>query len=330
MAVVGVALVAWPAVRAQNPFLGKWNITTTGDTPGQVYWIEIKEASGQLSGMILERAGNPNPLGVVKVEDGELIVHRGTPEQPGTIYRGRLEGGKLVGYHMVRSGGGRRGADPSQPAPPVTERKVTWVGVRPPAWPAANANGRHTYGAPVSLFDGKSLDGWSGPNGSPPKGWSVENGAMTNQDTGSGNIVSAQKFFDFKIDAEYVLAHESNSGIYLRGRYELQILDDAELTTGRPDFGHMAIYGRTPPSVKAGKPAGEWQTMQAIIVANRVTVTLNGQRVHDNAVIEGVTGGVLDNNETEPGPIFIQGDHRKITIRKLVVTPITRAGTGQF
>jgi hypothetical protein len=325
VAIVGVSLVAWPSALEQNPFLGKWNITTT-EPPGQVYWLEIKETNGQLSGMILERAGNPNPLGVVKIENGELVVHRGSVEQPGTVYRGRLDGDTLVGYHMVRTGGARRGADPTQPAPPVTERKVTWVGVRPPAWPAANANGRHTYGAPVVLFDGKSLDGWAGQGSSQPKGWSVENGAMTNQDSGSGNIVSAQKFQDFKIEAEYVLAHESNSGIYLRGRYELQILDDATQAGSRPDFGHMAIYGRTAPLVRASRPAGEWQTMEAIVVANRVTVTLNGRRVHDNAVIEGVTGGALDNNEADPGPILIQGDHRKITIRRLVVTPITSAG----
>lgn len=325
---VGVSLaLLTPVAPAQNPFLGKWNITTTGEGAGAVYWLEIKEAGGQLTGMILERAGNPNPLGTIKVENGELIVQRSRPDQPpSTEYRGRIEGDKLVGYHMVRSGGARRGADPTQPAPPITERKVTWVGARPPAWPAANANGRHTYGAPVALFDGKSLDGWGSQGAGPVKGWSVEDGAMTNQDSGSSNIVSAPKFLNFKVEAEYKLDHDSNSGIYLRGRYELQILDDAAATTGRPDFGHMAIYGRTPPSVKASKPAGEWQTMEAIVVANRVTVTLNGQRVHDNAVIEGVTGGALDNNEAEPGPILIQGDHRKITIRKLVVTPITSAG----
>ena len=86
----------------------------------------------------------------------------------------------------------------------------------------------------------------------------------------------------------------------------------------------MAIYGRTAPSVRAGKGPDEWQSMEAIVVANRVTVILNGQRVHDNAVIEGITGGALDNDELAPGPILVQGDHSKVWVRKLVVTPITQ------
>jgi photosystem II stability/assembly factor-like uncharacterized protein len=325
-AAVAVALVAPARSSVQNPFLGKWNITTTGEAAGAVYWLEIRDEGGRLTGMILERVGNPNPLGVVKIESGELVVQRGRPDQPiGPEYRARVEGGRLVGYHFERRGGGRRGGDPAAPAPAPAARKVTWIGVRPPAWPPANASGAHTYGAPVALFDGKSLDGWGVQNPGRPMGWSVENGALTNQDSGSNNLVSTQKFMDFKIEAEYKLDAGSNSGIYLRGRYELQILDDAGEAGGRADFGHMAIYGRTPPSVKASKPAGEWQTMEAVIVGSRLTVTLNGQRVHDNAVIEGITGGALDANEAEPGPILIQGDHRKVTIRKLVVTPISRS-----
>jgi len=128
----------------------------------------------------------------------------------------------------------------------------------------------------------------------------------------ANNLVSKERFLNFKIDAEYKVEAGSNSGIYLRGRYELQILDDYGDATGRPDFAHMAIYGRTPPRVNASKPAGEWQIMEAILVGNRVTVTLNGQRVHDNAIITGVTGGALDNDELAPGPIMVQGDHRSV------------------
>jgi hypothetical protein len=84
----------------------------------------------------------------------------------------------------------------------------------------------------------------------------------------------------------------------------------------------MAIYGRTAPRVNASRPVGEWQTMEAVVVGNRVTVTLNGQRVHDDAVIEGITGGALDANETEPGPLLVQGDHSGVWIRRIVITPI--------
>ena len=89
-------------------------------------------------------------------------------------------------------------------------------------------------------------------------------------------------------------------------------------------MSHMDIYGRTAPSVKASKAAGEWQTMEAIVVGNRVTATLNGQRVHDNAVLTGITGGALDNKELEPGPLMIQGDHTGVAFKKIVVTPILK------
>jgi hypothetical protein len=153
--------------------------------------------------------------------------------------------------------------------------------------------------------------------------WSIEDGIMTNGEH-ANNLISKEKFKDFKLNAEYRVGPGTNSGIYLRGRYELQVLDDF----GKPPFerGHMSIYGWKTPAQNASKPAGEWQTMEAIVVGNRVTVTHNGQKIHDNAVLEAITGGALDNDELAPGPLMIQGDHSKVWFRKIVVTPITKAG----
>ena len=135
--------------------------------------------------------------------------------------------------------------------------------------------------------------------------------------------LSRHRFDDFKIQCEYKIEEKSNSGIYLRGRYELQVLDDA----GKPPdvHGHMSLYSRVKPAVNASLPAGQWQTMEATIVGNRLTVVLNGKKVHDNIVIDGITGGALDSNERESGPIMIQGDHGKVSFRKVVVTPILNA-----
>jgi hypothetical protein len=312
------------AAQAPNPFLGAWNMTGTGPDSSYVYWLEVKEDGGKLTGMFLNRSGNPNPLAVVKVESSELIFQGGRPDQPtGPEYRAKLDNGKLVGQHTLTTGA--RAATATQPATPGTQRVVNWIGTRPPAFPARNANGRHTYGTPVVLADGKSTDMFGVQNAGRPMGWSIVEGVLTNQ-AGANNLVSKEKFQDFKIEAEYKLGEHANSGIYVRGRYELQLVDDAADTTTRRDFGHMAIYGRTPPSTNASKPPNEWQTMEAIVVGNRVTVTLNGTRVQDNAVILGITGGALDNDELAPGPIMIQGDHGIVVIRKFVVTPITRAG----
>ena len=315
-----LAAAILPAVaQQQNPYLGAWNLTGTGQDSANVYWLEIKDNGGTLSGMFLNRTSSPFALAVVKIENGELVFQGGKPGAPtGPEYRAKFEGGKLIGSHTV--------TQRPQGSDAAALRTVNWVGVRPPAWPEVNANGKHTYGAPVTVFDGKTLDTFVGQNPNRPLGWSVVDGVATNTPP-ANNLVSKERFKDFKIEAEYKLAPKGNSGIYLRGRYELQLYDDlgGDPNT-QPQHKHMAIYGRTPTSAQASKPAGEWQQMEAIIVGNRVTVTLNGTRVHDNAVIQGITGGALDNDELAPGPILIQGDHEQVWVRKVVVTPITVAG----
>ncbi|HYE75086.1 MAG TPA: DUF1080 domain-containing protein, partial [Blastocatellia bacterium] len=192
---------------------------------------------------------------------------------------------------------------------------------RPPKWGNYNANAKHKFGAPVMLFDGKTLDEWTVQDKNKPMGWKIEGDTMTNVPH-ANNLVSKKQFKDFRIQCEYKLEKGSNSGIYLRGRYELQVLDDYGKEP--KSHGHMALYSRVAPKVNASKPVGEWQTMEATIVGNRVTVTLNGQTVHDNILIEGITGGALDSNEGAPGPIMIQGDHEKVHFRKVIVTPIIK------
>ena len=284
-----------------HEYTGRWNFTGTGQHADRVYWLEVTEKDGRLTGMFLYRTGSPLPLEAARIEDGQLIWKaRARGESP--EHRARLEGPKLVGTIQDRG------------------TPVAVVGVRPPQWPAANANGQHTYGRPVALFDGTSMDTFKLQHATRPSGWSLESGTMTNT-RGANNLVSADTFKDFRLEADYKVEAGSNSGLYLRGRYELQVLDDH----GKPPekTGHMAIYGWTAPLVNASKPAGEWQSMQAVLVGNRVTVMLNGQRVHDNAEIQAITGGALDANETAPGPLLIQGDHNKVWYRRIVITPIT-------
>jgi hypothetical protein len=298
-------LALLPSAATQQGFVGRWNLTGTGQDTDHIYWLEITDTGGRLSGKLLNRGGSPVDLASVKVENNTLIFQlpAGRDGGAGTEFKATLQGDKLMGSHRER------------------DRTVSWVGVRPPKWPAANANGNHKYGTPVDLFGGKvqTLDNFRAQSGDKIVNWSVEEGAATNAPPAS-NLVSKQTFKDFKIQAEYKLAKDSNSGIYLRGRYELQVLDDF----GKPpeSHGHMAIYSWVAPRVNASKPTGEWQAMEAVIVGNRVTVTLNGQKVHDNVEIQAITGGALDANELAPGPIMLQGDHAKVWYRKVTVTPI--------
>jgi len=296
-----------PSSAQQNGFLGRWNLTGTGEDSNRIYWLEVTEQNGQLSGKFLNRGGSPVPLPKIAVEEGkagkELVwqLAPGNDKQPGAVFRATLDNGKLVGSTMAG------------------DRTVNFTGARPPVWPKSDANAKHTYGKPVELFDGKTFETFDTQPSNYPVKWSVQDGVLTN-DPPTRNLVSKQKFKDFRLQAEYKLTEKSNSGIYLRGRYELQVLDDYGQKP--EEHGHMAIYAWKAPLVNASKPAGEWQAVDIVIVGNRVTATLNGQKVHDNSEIQAITGGALDADETAPGPIMIQGDHTKVWIRKMTVTPI--------
>jgi hypothetical protein len=300
-----MALAAAPARAQTNPFVGAWNITGEAPNEANVYWLEVKDEGGKLSALFLNRGGHAVPVEGLKMANGELsfmLAGRGEPRPTASF---RVTGGKLTGTIGT---------------PPV---KV--VGERPPQREACEGNVKPSFGKPVPLFDGKTMAAWDVQHKSRPMAWNVVDGAMTN-DPKANNLVSKEKFKDFRLDAEYKLSPKGNSGIYLRGRYELQVLDDA----GQPTFdrGHMSIYGRKAPDVNASKPAGEWQTVQVTIIGNCLTALLNGKTVHNNAQIPGITGGALDAKETEPGPIMIQGDHEVVWFRKVVVTPITNGGKG--
>jgi hypothetical protein len=168
---------------------------------------------------------------------------------------------------------------------------------------------------------GNDVSGWLVQKPGVPIGWSVKDGILMNQGKQANNIYTRQKFQDFKLEAELKVDPKSNSGIYLRGRYEIQVMDGfGESPLNIHSMG--CLYGYIIPSVNACKPAGEWQTFEITLIANRVTVILNGTRIIDNGEIPGITGGALDANEKESGPIMIQGDHGTVQWRKLIVTPL--------
>jgi hypothetical protein len=342
--VMGCALLVAASIVVagqENSFVGPWNLTGTGPDTDKVYWLEVTQEGGKLAGRFLNRTAHATPLAWVRIEGNELVFRygrgEGLPDDPvrecGPIYRARFENGKLIGHHTPepcvlppRAGAKPAAVPANPPAPAPPAKPIHWVGVRQPAWPPANANGKHTYGTPVVLIGpGVGLDVWTGQTAAKPGGWKVVNGILENEPP-TYNPVSKEKFKDFKIETEFKLDEGQNSGLYLRGRYELQL----SLGTGNPATkgrqGFVAIYGWKAADVYAGKPAGEWQTLEAIVVGNKITATLNGQRVHDNAVLFAMTGGALDNDEFAPGPIMIQGDHSRVSCRKMIVTPITKAG----
>ncbi len=290
------------ADRAEDAFLGRWDLTISGGESGEIYpsWLEVTREGEALKARFVARTGSMFTVPDVAIENGELKFQftRGTPATNIT-YRARLEQDRLKGTVT--------GAGPPR----------SWTGVRAPVSPKTLPAKKP--GKPVALFNGQDLSGWLPQDPRHPLGWVVRGGLMDNQGR-ANNIYSESKFSDFKVEVEFNMAPGSNSGVYLRGRYEVQILDDF----GKPadSHGSGAIYGFITPRVNAAKPGGEWQTLEATLVANRVTVILNGIKIIENEEIPGITGGALNSQEAEPGPILLQGDHGPVQFRKVVVTPL--------
>ena len=176
------------------------------------------------------------------------------------------------------------------------------------------------------LFNGKDLTGWHARRPDAKNTWKVVDGALVN-DLQPGehgvDLITDAKFWNFTVRYEYAVPDGSNSGFYLRGRHELQILGDH--AKGKPAMGgNGAIYQHTQPSVYAGKPAGEWQTVEATMIGDKVTVTLNGVKIHDNVKVERATGSELDGKVQEPGPFFLQGDHGRVSFRNVRVKELPK------
>jgi hypothetical protein len=205
-----------------------------------------------------------------------------------------------------------------------------FTGKRIPDLPPAPDLSRIKFGAPIALFNGRDLAGWRLTDPRQKSGWRVENGVLINdpkQEAGQphlsyGNLRTDQEFEDFNLTVEANVGKTNNSGIYLRGIYEVQVAD----TYGRPLDSHNmgAIYSRITPSETAEKPAGEWQTVDISLVDRHVTVILNGKKIIDNQPLLGCTGGALWSDESRPGPIYLQGDHTGIQYRNLVLRPVAK------
>jgi hypothetical protein len=299
------ALVA-AAVEAQTPaapaIIGRWDLVVTGPSGSYPSWLEVwRSGHHTLVGRFVAGVGSARPIGRVEFADGVLrfaIPPQWEQDSADLRVEGKLEGERLTGT-LTTPGGERH----------------QWTATRAPDLHRASPP---TWGAPAPLFDGKGLTGWT-MRGNGANRWSVVNGVLTNAGGGS-DLVTTRTFDDFRLQVEFRYPQGSNSGIYLRGRYEVQIEDSPARAIPLPvDVG--GVYGFLPPNEHAARPAGEWQTYDITLVGRRVTVVLNGRTVIADQVIPGPTGGALDSDEGKPGPILLQGDHGAVEFRSIVVIP---------
>jgi Domain of Unknown Function (DUF1080) len=288
-----------------QPFLGRWDITITTASREIPSWLDLHEQNGVLKATMTGRWGNARPLPQASVSNGVLTFVDPKDEEGAKndlIFHATLKNGKLVG-----DANGPDGAP------------WTWVAVRAPS---LMRSGTPSWGAPISLFGGKNLDGWhefkSGyfPQ---PGHWTVVDGDIVSPSNGP-ELVSNRKFRDFKLHLEFKNGPESNSGVYLRGRYELQI--ENESADEPPSHHTGSVYGFLAPQPELPRVTGKWRTYDVTLIGRRVTVALDSVTVINDQEIPGLTGGALDSHEGEPGPIYLQGSERgHVYFRNIVIRP---------
>ena len=294
---------------ADSQFNGRWDISVTGEPRGRAWWLEVNGAgTPDLSGKFVGfPGGDMNRIEHITLQNGELRFTFDRPahdNQPEThqVYTARLVGNKLEG--SFASG----------------DRHLKWTGVPAPEIHDRD-DGSWRTSKPIELFNKKSLAGWRGMIPGKPLGWTVENGVLKSTG-GANNLESERKFWNFTLHVEYRVGPHSNSGIGLRGRYEVQILEDYGNPPGLHSNG--SLYSRIAPAVNASKPAGEWQTFDIRVVGREVSVVLNGKKLIDKGVIEGLTAIANNADEGKPGPLLLQGDHGPVEFRSVVLTPLIK------
>ena len=298
ISVLGLAASANGQAR-QPAIIGRWDMTMHTARDSFPSWLEVRLSGNRiLVGEYVGGGGSARPISKVEVTNG--TVHFALPPQwdrgnSDMIFDGRFEDDRLSGTMTDASGG-----------------HLTWTATRAPL---LLRTAEPKWGAPITLFNRKDLTGWhaTGTNQ-----WQVVNGLLTSAKAGA-NLVTDRTFTDFKLHVEFRYPKEGNSGVYLRGRYEVQVEDSRGMELSSEHLG--GIYGFLVPNQDVAKDAGEWQSFDITLVGRRVTVVLNGTTIICQQNIPGITGGALSSDEGAPGPIMLQGDHTPIEYRSVILTP---------
>lgn len=283
----------------ESPLEGRWDLTLNNGGNNYPAWLEVRHSGTHiLVGQFVGSGGSARPISKINFADGKLnfsIPPQWDTASGDLVFEAEYRGDSLSGNIIAPDG-----------------KKFTLTGKRAPSLRRLS---EPVWGKQIRLFNGTDLKGWhtAGPNQ-----WKVVNGIMTSPASGS-NIMTDQKFTDFKLHIEFRLPKGSNSGVYLRGRYEVQIIDSKGMEPSSVLLG--GIYGFLSPTEMMAKNAGEWQSYDITLIGRLVTLVANGKTVICRQEIPGITGGAIDSQEGEPGPIMIQGDHGAIDFRNILITP---------
>jgi hypothetical protein len=290
------------ASASAQQLLGRWDLTLKTPERDSPSWLEITQEGNQLRATFVSRWGHARPLPKFEFSNGKITFVSPKEEEDrkdDMVFEGKISGNKLAGTTTGPDG------TPWQ-----------WTGVRAPSLKRTSPP---KWGKPISLFNGKDLGGWRMSEPGSKTVWTVENGTLVSPGHGP-ELISDAKFEDFKLHVEFNCAKGSNSGVYLRGRYELQIEDDP--VPEGPTMRTGGIYGFIAAEPEQPRRPGEWQSYDITLVGRTVTVKQNGQTIIENKEIPGITGGALDSNEGLPGPIYLQGSEAgHVAFRNITITP---------
>lgn len=329
--VISVLVLACASVsgaQAPNPYVGRWALTIPGGGAG---WLGVAEENGRPVAHILWGGGSVVPVDRARMDGDTLRLERDQK------VRRKDAGGKMVEQvaftetiiakasgdtlHLTQIRPNRNGSG---------ESRSEFTGKRIPPLPPKPDLSKVRYGKPIVLFDGTSLDKWKLTNPRQKSGWFIKDGVLVNNPAQSegerhisyGNLRTVDEFEDFNLKLEVNVPEKGNSGVYLRGIYEVQIANTRDRGLDSHNMG--GIYSRITPTVNAEKTTGQWQSMNMTLLDRHVTVELNGKVIIDNQPLLGCTGGALWSDELKPGPIYLQGDHTAINYRNIVLTPIVK------
>ena len=277
---------------------GRWDVAIHEGKKSYPSWFEIQQTEDGLQGRFVGRVGSVRPITTLRYQNNLLFFalpvqwekHTGDME-----FSAQFDGQEFLGTTYDEKGNALR-----------------FEAVRAPE---LNCAAEPEWGQEISLLS----EEWVVRNPDSTNGWRLEDGIFENIPP-STDIITRKSYSDFKLSTEVYLPEKSNSGIYLRGRYEIQLNNMPPAKTGNK--GRMgAVYGFIEPDTLFETPGGYWYTMEITIIGRCVTVKLNDIQIIDHQEIPGITGGALDSREGEPGPIMLQGDHGPVKFRNMILIP---------
>jgi hypothetical protein len=290
----------YSTVKKVSVLEGRWDMTLVMDGKEFPSWLEVEHSGFHtLVGRFVYANGSARPISKVNF-DGQKFSFKIPPQwetESGDLeFEGAFTDKGLAGTMVYTDG-----------------KKYNWTAVQAPS---LKREGEPVWGEPITLFNGRDLKGWQATG---ENQWIVEDGILRSKKSGS-NLMTKMTFTDFQLHIEFRYQKESNSGVYLRGRYEVQIDDSKGM---EPWVGHLgAVYGFLTPSEMVAKDPGVWQSFDITLRGRMVTIIANNKLVIWNQAIPGITGGAIDSKEGEPGPILLQGDHGPVDYRNIILTPI--------